>query len=259
MLPSKVVWSLGAGLEDRAVVLTGAAGGIGRACLAAFAAAGSWVIACDLNGEDLEAALTDIPEGRVVPVVADLSTREGVSLVVQSATANLGRLDVLINAAAIHLRRPLGSLTMDDWDRYTDNNVKAVFFLCTAAADVMRPRRWGRIINFTSVAAYTGGVQPETQVAYASTKGAVLTMTRSLARILAPDNVLVNAISPGAVSTPMAGSLPTCDLQAYARAIPLGRLAEPDEIAPAALFLASDHASYMTGAVLDVNGGLHLH
>lgn len=119
--------------------------------------------------------------------------------------------------------------------------------------------QWGRIINFSSLAAYTGGFQPQSSVAYAATKGAALTMTRSLSRILAPHNILVNAIAPGGVRTAMARSLSESALTTYAENVPLGRLAEPEEIAGAALFLASDHASYITGAVLDINGGNYNH
>ena len=253
-------WNLASGLEGRVVVVTGAAGGIGCALLQAFDAAGAHLVACDVNGPGLAVALSTLADSeRHIGITADLGRAAEGERLVTEALRKFARLDILVNCAAVHLRLPMGEVDEEAWTRYLDANIKSVFFLSRAAARPMQAAHWGRIINFSSLAAYTGGYQQVTSVAYAATKGAVLTMTRSLAHILAPYNILVNAVAPGGVRTPMASTLSPEALMDYARLVPLGRLAEPNEIAAVVLFLASDHASFITGTVLDINGGAYNH
>lgn len=254
------MWNLASGLEGRVVLVTGAAGGIGQACLNAFAVSGAYLVACDRDQRVMEILAQDMPDsGRLRGVVADLSRPDEAERLVDEALRSFGKIDVLVNAAAVHLRLPLEEVDDEAWQKYLDANIKSQFYVSRVVMDPMIAARWGRIINFSSLAAFTGGFQPQTSVAYAATKGAVLTMTRSLSRILAPHNILVNAIAPGGVRTPMAATLSESAIAAYASNVPLGRLAEPQEIAATALFLASEHASYITGAVIDVNGGLYNH
>lgn len=254
------MWNLASGLEDRVVLVTGAAGGIGQACLKAFAASGARLLACDRDPSVMGLLAQDLPDpGRLRRMVADLGQSMEAEHLLDEVLRCFGRIDVLVNVAAVHLRLPLEEVDDEAWQHYLDANIKSQFYISRLVMQPMIAAKWGRIINFSSLAAYTGGFQPQTSVAYAATKGAVLTMTRSLSRLLAPHNVLVNAIAPGGVRTPMAATLSESALAAYARNVPLGRLAEPEEVAATALFLASDHASYITGAVIDVNGGSYHH
>lgn len=250
---------LASGLQGRVAVVTGAGGGVGGETMRRLAAAGALVVACDIKESALEAALRALPGAdQHAGIVGDVALPTTVDRIVETAERRFGRLDILVNAAAVHLRLPFSDIDEAAWQRYMDTNVKSQFFLSRRCATAMIRRSWGRIINFSSVGAQTGGADPETSVVYAATKGAVLAMTRSLARLLAPNNILVNTIAPGGVRTPMASTLDERAINRFEKAVPLGRLAEPGEIADAAVFLASDHASYITGAVLDVNGGLYM-
>ncbi len=250
-----MTWSIG--LEGRGVVVTGAAGGIGRAIAGQFADAGAHVCAVDLDQDATEAVVAGIeaPE-RHLAVAADLRDLEGHEPMLRRALGSFGRLDVLAHAAAVLRRRDsLDEVTEDDWDFQIDVNLKATFFLNRAAAWLMRAQgREGRIVNFTSQGWSTGGFGGS--VVYAASKGGIVSMSRGLARSWAPDGITVNTVSPGAADTPMMrGGLTDDALDAFVRTIPLGRMAEPDEIASAVIFLASDHARYITGATINVSGG----
>jgi NAD(P)-dependent dehydrogenase (short-subunit alcohol dehydrogenase family) len=158
-------------------------------------------------------------------------------------------------AAVLRRRRTIDEVTEDDWDYQIDTNLKATFFLNRCAARIFREQgRGGRIVNFTSQGWWTGGFGGS--VVYAASKGGIVSMSRGLARTLAPDGITVNTIAPGGVDTPMmrSGSTPE-DLDSFVKMIPLGRMAEPDELAGIVLFLASDHARYITGATINVSGG----
>jgi NAD(P)-dependent dehydrogenase (short-subunit alcohol dehydrogenase family) len=252
-----VTWSVGAGLEDKGVVVTGAAGGIGQAVAEAFAAAGARVLATDLSQEDVDevvAALEDPP--RHLALAADLADLGRQEPLLARALENFGRLDVLAHVAAVLRRRAeIDEVTEDDWDSQLDVNLKASFFLHRAAARLMQEQgRGGRLVNFSSQGWWTGGFGGS--VVYAASKGGVVSMTRGLARTYAKDGITVNTVSPGGVDTPMMrGGMSKEALDAFVAQIPLGRLAQPEEIAGAVVFLASEHAGYITGATLNVSGG----
>jgi NAD(P)-dependent dehydrogenase (short-subunit alcohol dehydrogenase family) len=152
-------------------------------------------------------------------------------------------------------RNDLEEVTEEDWDVQLDTNLKAGFFLNRAAARIMREQgRGGRIVNFTSQGWWTGGFGGS--VVYSASKGGIVSMTRGLARTFAPDGITVNAVSPGAVDTPMLrGGLSDEQLAAHVAAVPMGRMASPEELAGTVVFLASRHASYITGATINVSGG----
>jgi NAD(P)-dependent dehydrogenase (short-subunit alcohol dehydrogenase family) len=152
-------------------------------------------------------------------------------------------------------RSDVGEVTEEDWDLQHDVNLKACFFLNRAAAQLMREQgRGGRLVNFTSQGWWTGGFGGS--VVYAASKGGVVSLTRGLARTLAPDGITVNAVSPGAADTSMMrDGASEEDLAAFVRMVPLGRMAQPSEMSGIVLFLASDHASYITGATVNVSGG----
>lgn len=249
-------WSVGAGLEGRGVIVTGAAGGIGREVAKAFASSGAYVMVVDVDPESSRAVLGEL-EGtghawRAMDV-ADVSAHPGL---IADARRELGNLYVLVHLAAVLRRRAqLTDVTEEDWDLQVDTNLKGTFFLCRAAAEAMvAGGGGGRIVTFTSQGWWTGGFGGS--VVYNATKGGVVTMTRGLARSYGPHGITVNSIAPGQVRTPMLMTdLSPEVLKSMVRATPLGRIAEPEEIAGTAVFLASKHAQYITGATVNVSGG----
>jgi NAD(P)-dependent dehydrogenase (short-subunit alcohol dehydrogenase family) len=251
-----MTWSIASGLEGKRVLVTGAAGGIGRELSLAFAQAEARVAVVDLSEEKVQAVVAEMPGGPHMPLAIDLRPVAGHAKLIDSVVAALGGLDVLVCAAAVLVRRhSVDDVTEADWDFQHDVNLKATFFLNQAAARVFRQQgHGGRIINFTSQGWWSGGFGGS--VAYAASKGGIVSMTRGLARSLAKDGVTVNAVSPGAADTAMMRSGMTEKQMAdTVAAIPLGRMASPSELTGAVLFLASEHASYVTGATINVSGG----
>jgi len=249
-------FNLASGLAGKRVVVTGAAGGIGREVALAFGAAGSKVAAIDLDDGKVKAVVADMSGGPHLPLAWDLRPVARLPSLVDQVVDGLGGLDILVCAAAVLVRRAsVDDVSEADWDFQHDINLKSTFFLNQAASRAMRRQgRGGRIINFTSQGFWSGGFGGS--VAYAATKGGVVSMTRGLARSLAKDKITVNAVSPGAADTAMMRSGMTDEaLAATVAAIPLGRMAEPAELAGSVLFLASDHAGYITGATINVSGG----
>lgn len=246
----------GAGLRDKRVLLTGATGGIGREVALAFAGVGARVACVDLDRTALAALVTQMEGGPHPAIACDLRDVGGHPALVAQVQAALGGLDVLVQTAAVLIRRPsVMEVTEADWDFQHDTNLKAGFFLARAAARVMQAQgSGGRIINFTSQGWQSGGFGGS--VAYAASKGGIVSMTRGLARTLARDAITVNAVSPGAADTAMMRSgMDEAGLAAVAAQIPLGYMAQPSQLAGTVLFLASDHAGYITGATINVSGG----
>lgn len=249
-------FNLASGLEGKGVVVTGAAGGIGREVALAFAAAGSLVAAVDLNQEAVDAVIAECVGGPHLAVSFDLRRFGQLSGLLAKAQGALGRLDVLACVAGILVRRTsVEEVTEADWDLQHDVNLKSTFFLNQAAGKAFKAQgRGGRIINFTSQGWWSGGFGGS--VAYSASKGGIVSMTRGLARSYAKDKITVNAVSPGAADTAMMRSgLTQEQLEAHIAQIPIGYMAAPSELAGTVLFLASDHASYITGATINVSGG----
>ncbi len=250
-------WTAGAGLAGRAVVVTGGARGIGRSVATAFASYGARVCVVDINAEDAAATAAQLPNpDQHMSIGQDLRDITAHDAMLDRVRAQLGGVDVLAHLAAV-LRRvaDVDAITEDDWDFQVGTNMKATFFLDRAVARVMREQgRGGRIVNFTSQGWWTGGFGGS--VVYNAAKGGVATMTRGLARTYAPHGITVNAVAPGFVDTPMMRSGMTDEaLEALNAQVPIGRMAEPDEVAGAVVFLASDHARYITGATINISGG----
>jgi NAD(P)-dependent dehydrogenase (short-subunit alcohol dehydrogenase family) len=252
----QVSWSIGAGLEGKCVVVTGAGGGIGQAVACAFAAAGARVVAVDVNGAAAREALEGLEgEGHLAEQL-DLRDLASHQPLLRRASEAFGSFDVLANAAAVLIRRAdVDEVTEEDWDTQHDVNLKAAFFLNRAAGRLLREQgRGGRIINFTSQGWWSGGFGGS--VAYAATKGGIVSMSRGLARTYAADGITVNTVSPGAVDTAMfRDGLDPEQFRAQIDQIPLGYLADPTDLAGIVVFLASDHSRYITGATINVSGG----
>lgn len=248
-------WELG--LEDRGVVVTGGAGGIGREVAAAFAQAGARVAVVDVDGERAGEVVAGLESpDRHLAIGADLGDLGAQESLLRGVHEAFGRFDVLAHLAAVLRRRPtIDDVTEEDWDAQIDTNLKATFFLNRWAARLFREQgAGGRIVNFTSQGWWSGGFGGS--VVYAASKGGIVSMSRGLARTLAPDGITVNTVAPGAADTAMMRSGSTEeDLASFVRMIPLGRMARPDELAGTVLFLASDHAAYITGATINVTGG----
>jgi NAD(P)-dependent dehydrogenase (short-subunit alcohol dehydrogenase family) len=240
--------------SDKTVIITGAARGVGRAMVQAFAGAGAQVVAADRDAEGL--AETTAPFGGVVlSIVADVSTHAGAEAIVNAAVGRFGRLDVCVNNAAVAPKAAILEERVEVWDTVYAVNSRGTFLMTQAAARAMiAGGRGGRIINFSSGASLRGGPGGG---AYASSRAATESVSRVAAIEFAPHNILVNTISPGLIDT-QPKPVPPHMAQNLARRIPnlpLARPGEPEEVANVALFLASDLASYITGTVVHVDGG----
>ncbi len=251
-----MTWSVGAGLEGKGVIVTGAAGGIGRKVAEAFATTGARVMVVDLRQEAVEEVVASMEGRGHIAVGADLRNLATHEILVSRARSELGSLYVLAHLAAV-LRRQykIDDVTEEDWDYQVDLNLKASFFLCRAVARAMREQgQGGRIIVFTSQGWWTGGFGGS--VVYNTAKGGIVTMTRGMARTYGPDGITVNAVAPGMVLTPMLlDGLEPSSMEATNKATPLGRPAQPEEIAGSVVFLASDHAAFISGATINITGG----
>ena len=247
-------------LENKVAIVTGAASGFGEGIARRFAAEGAKVVLADLNDQAGRKIAADIEAagGTAAYVHADVTERAEVKAMVETATATYGRLDILVNnAGTSHMRQPMIEVTEADFDRTFAVNVKAIYLAAIEVVPLFRGLGSGCIVNISS----TAGLSPRAGLTwYNGSKGAVNTITKSMAVELAPDQIRVNAICPVAGATPLLatfmGKPDTPENRApFLATIPLGRLSTPADIASAALYLASDEASLLTGVLLQVDGG----
>lgn len=251
---------LGAGLAGRAVMVTGAAGGIGAASARAVARAGGVVWAVDLPGERLDDTVASLPGDGHRAVPLDLSDTEAIEPRVRELVAASDEpFWGLAHAAAYLRRKDFHEVTVSDWDAQVDVNLKATFFLDRAVGDALvAAGRGGRIINFTSAAWMTGALVGSD--VYVATKGGVVSLTKGFVRRYGPDGITVNVIAPGQVDTAMQRADNSEEwMAAAAQATPLRRMGTADELANVVLFLLSDNASFVSGATLNVSGGALLY
>jgi NAD(P)-dependent dehydrogenase (short-subunit alcohol dehydrogenase family) len=251
--------------EKKVVVVTGAGSGIGRACAVSFAAEGASVVIVDVNQAAADAVVEQIASagGQAAAVLADVSKAADAQRIAQEAVARFGGIDCLVNNAGIQTYGTVVDTDEALWDRTLNINLKGVFLVSKYCVPEIAKRGGGAVVNMGSVQ----GIRTQRNVvAYTATKGAILAMTRTMALDHAAQNIRVNAVAPGSVDTPMlrwaAGLFepdnPEALIDEWKTLHPLGRVARSDEIAQVVLFLASDQASFVTGATIVVDGGLSI-
>ncbi len=243
-------------LEGKVALVTGASRGIGRAIAVELARAGAEVAVNFAASEDAAREVASEIEalGRKAYLVKfDVAEPEGVAQGVKEVEETFGRIDILVNNAGITRDGLLVRMKEEDWERVLSVNLKGAFLVTKAVIPGMMKRRWGRIINVSSVVAFSGNPG---QSNYAASKAGLVGFSRSLALEVARRGITVNVVAPGFIETDMTAALPEKAREALLSRVPMGRAGTPEEVAHAVVFLASDKASYITGTVLHVNGGL---
>ena len=241
-------------LQGKVALVTGAGGTMGRAAVRVLVEDGCRVAAIDVNAESLTALQAEYGDA-LCGVACDISDPAAVGAAHARVVAALGAVDVLVNNAGILSNHKLEATSLAEWRSVMGANLDGALFWAQAVVPAMKARRWGRIVNTSSLAAKTGGLTAGT--AYSVSKGALSALTFSLARELAPHGVTANAVAPAYVRTPMVTEqLNEAQRQALLAQIPVGRFCEPEEFAHAVRFLASPLAGFITGEILDLNGGL---
>lgn len=242
-------------LENKVAVITGGADGIGRAASLRFAAEGATVIIWDLNEEKAKQTVMDIEAagGKAEFMKVNTARYEEVEAAANEAFNKHSRIDILINNAGITRDSTLKKMTPQQWQEVIDVNLTGVFNCTKCISQFMVEKGYGRIINTSSVVALYGNFG---QTNYVATKAGLIGMTKTLAKELGRKGVTVNAVAPGFIATEMVKKMPEEVLKAMEAKVPVGRLGQPEEIAAAYLFLASDEAAYINGATLSVDGGI---
>jgi len=244
-------------LQGKAALVTGASQGIGRACALALAAAGAKVAVAARNEAKLNEVAAEIASsgGAAAVFALDIASEESIKSCAKAAIAHFGSIEILVNNAGITRDTLLLRMKRADWDDVIHTNLTGTFLMTQAMLSPMLKARWGRIINISSVVGETGQAG---QANYAASKAGLIGLTKSLARELASRNITANAIAPGYIETAMTAVLDEKQRASMLAAIPLGRVGTDADIAHAVRFLASDEAAYITGHVLDVNGGMYM-
>ena len=242
-------------LKDRVGVITGAARGIGRTIALTFVREGARVVLVDVEKERLETFKEEIEKkgGQAIAISCDITKSSEVKAMVDQAKKVFGRIDILVNNAGIIRRGTIETVTEEDWDRVMEVNLKGTFLCSKAVVEVMKKQGHGKIVNVSSIAGKMGDIT--SAPGYGSSKAGIDALTKTLARQLAPYGINVNAVSPHAIETEMSAQWSEERRKEIIASIPLGRLGKPEDVAEAVLFLSSDEASFITGEILDVNGG----
>jgi 3-oxoacyl-[acyl-carrier protein] reductase len=244
-------------MANRIAFVTGASRGIGRACALALAAGGARIVVAARQIDKLEEVAREIRAmgGEAFVVAIDLSAQDSIKEAFSKAVKEFGRIDILVNNAGVTRDALAMRMKRDDWDLVLQTNLSGSFFCIQQVLSPMIRERWGRIVNITSVVGEAGNAG---QANYAASKAGLIGLTKSLAQEVASRNVTVNAVAPGFVETDMTAAL-SDELKAkITDSVPLKRIGKPEDIAAAVKFLSSDDAGYITGHVLDVNGGMYM-
>ncbi|MEK7503871.1 MAG: SDR family NAD(P)-dependent oxidoreductase [Patescibacteria group bacterium] len=248
-----------ADLKNKVAIVTGARRGMGRAHALALARAGAKVVVSDIFLEECEIVVQEIKKakGEAIAIKCDVSKKEEVDAMIQATVKEWGKLDILINNAGIAQFSPFLEMTEADWDKTININLKGYFLCAQAAAKEMVKQKSGAIVNIASVAMGQIGVGFPSLTHYCASKGGIVGMSEAMAIELAPYNIRVNVVSPGAIDTPMIDQVKQdkASMEGILGRVPLHRVGRPEEVANAVVFLASDESSYMTGSVVVVDGG----
>ena len=241
-------------LKDKVAIITGSARGIGQATALKFAAEGARVVVCDLDRKAVDEVVAQITasRGQAIGFAVNVVDKASIAAMVKGVTDKYGRIDVLVNNAGIVDDAMFRKMTDEQFDRVIDINLKGTFNCARAVVDIMIAQGAGVILNASSVVGIYGNFG---QTNYAASKFAVIGMAKTWARELGRKGIRANAVCPGFVETTILKSIPEKVMQAMIDRVPLGRLAKPEEIANTYAFLASDEASYINGAVIEVSGG----
>lgn len=244
-------------LEDKVAVVTGAGQGIGRKICEAFAAHGSSIVVSDVNGEAAESASQALRAkgARAIAVRADVTTEAEVENLMSAAVSEFGQIDAMVNNAGITRDSTMRKMTTEQFSQVIQVHLLGCWLGTKHAAHVMRAQGAGSIVNMSSISGKVGNIG---QTNYAAAKAGIVGLTKSAAKEVGFKGVRVNAIQPGLIKTNMTAAMPVDIFAERENEIPLGRAGEPQDIANAALFLASDLANYITGVVLEVAGGRHI-
>jgi 3-oxoacyl-[acyl-carrier protein] reductase len=242
-------------LEGRVALVTGASQGIGQACALALARQGASVALAARNRQKLEEVAGQIAAagGKAAIFAMDVVEEDQIKSAIKSAIAHFGKIDILVNNAGIARDQLVMRMKRTDWDAVLNTNLTSAYLCTQQAIGSMLKQRWGRIINITSVFGQMGQAG---QANYASSKAGLIGLTMALAREVASRNITCNAVAPGFIETSMTAGLSEEFKQSAVKMIPLGRVGTADDVASAVCFLASEEASYITGHVLNVNGGM---
>ena len=242
-------------LVDKVAIVTGAGRGIGKAIAIALAREGANVVVNDIDIQTAEEVVKEIKSlgWKALAIQVDVSDSIEVNQMVQSAIKKFKRVDILVNNAAIIKRGSIEDLNEEDWDRVLDVNLKGAFNCMKAVAGIMKKQRYGKIVNISSIAGKIGDLA--SAPCYGASKAGMICLAKSLARELAAYNINVNVVAPHAIKTDMSKEWSEEKRKNIIANIPLGRMGEPEDIAEAVVFLVSDKAKFITGEVLDVNGG----
>lgn len=245
-------------LSERTAIVTGATRGIGKSIAIMLAKAGTNVVVVGRNEERAD-QVVDIIErdgGNALKVIGDISSEKECKRIIESAVLKYGGLDILVNCAGNLTSTKIEDITRQEWDDILSTNLSGTFFMTQKAIPYLEKSKAGRVINISSNAGRMGGYA--NSQAYTASKGGIIAITKGIARQLAPRNITVNVVCPGTTVTEMSQLYDEKTMETLVSRIPIGRLGQPEDTAAAVCFFASEEAGFITGATLDVNGGMYM-
>jgi 3-oxoacyl-[acyl-carrier protein] reductase len=240
----------------KVALITGAGGGIGAQTARKLAETGAQLVLADLREEPLHRTAAAMHGPQPLVWAGDLSVEGGVKRLFRQVQDRFGRLDIAVNAAGMLAKTPLEQITKDEWDRVMSVNAGSCFLVCRECCAPMRRQGWGRVVNFSSLAGQTGGIMAGAH--YSAAKAAVISITRSMAKLMAPHGVRVNCLAPAGVETDMLRQFDDEAQASLLAGIPIGRFGTAAEVAEAVVWLTSPASDFITGQTINVNGGAYL-